>query len=271
MERKKTMAMLALGLVMALVLSPVLVQATGIQYNDRNQSNENAGSSRQFNAASANRIRRMAGTQARLGLTNQQGETPLRQRNREDGYLNYSLVDELPEYIEDEIDQLLDDYAAMPETEEHPTRTLWIMWARGASWPIEDEAAVNDEAPDERIPTGMRLAIKPIIISEDIVVFKVLRGVVGHNGTRYEVEGIGALIKEDGIFVMKLDGEGISLKCIGKVQGRRWSLAVAMRGRMTVDGTDYAFLMRGRAFRLMPCKARAVPEIEAKVDPTSST
>ena len=99
MERKKTMAMLALGLVMALVLSPVLVQATGIQYNDRNQSNENTGSRRQFEAASTNRIRRMAGTQARLGLTNQQGETPLRQRNREDGYLNYSLVDELPEYI----------------------------------------------------------------------------------------------------------------------------------------------------------------------------
>jgi hypothetical protein len=76
MERKKTMAMLALGLVMALVLSPVLVRATGIQYNDRNQSNENTGLRRQFKAASANRIRRMAGTQARLGLTNQQGETP---------------------------------------------------------------------------------------------------------------------------------------------------------------------------------------------------
>jgi hypothetical protein len=76
MERKKTMAMLALGLVMALVLSPMLVRATGIQYNDRNQSNENTGLRRQFKAASANRIRRMAGTQARLGLTKQQGETP---------------------------------------------------------------------------------------------------------------------------------------------------------------------------------------------------
>jgi hypothetical protein len=271
MERKKTVAMLALGLVMALVLSPVLVQAISIQYNDRNQSNENTGSCRQFKAASANRIRRMAGTQARLGLTNQQRETPLRQRNRGGGYLNFSLVDELPEYIGEEVDQLLDDYAAMPETEEHPTRTLWILWARGTSWPLEDEVAVYDVAPDDRIPAGMRLAIRPIIASEDIVVFKVLRGVVGHNGTRYEVEGIGALIKEEGIFVMKLDGEGISLKCIGKIQGRRWSLAVAMRGRMTVDGADYAFVMRGRAFRLMPCRSRAVPEIEAKVDPTSSS
>ncbi len=53
---------------------------------------------------------------------------------------------------------------------------------------------------------------------------------------------------------MKLDGEGISLRYIGKVKGRRWSLAVAMRGRMTVDGADYAFLMRGRAFRLIPWK-----------------
>jgi len=251
MERKKTMAMLTLGLVMALVLSPVLVQATGIQYNHMDQSNENSGSRRQFKATSANRIRSMAGTQAKLGLTNQQGGTPLKQRNREDGYLNCSLVDELPEYIGEEIDQLLDDYAAMPETEEHPTRTLWILWARGASWPIENEVAVNDEAPDDRIPAGMRLAIKPVIASEDIVVFKVLRGIVGHNGIRYEVEGVGALIKEEGIFVMKLDGEDISLKCIGKVQGRRWSLAVAMRGRMTVDGTDYAFVMRGRAFRLI--------------------
>jgi hypothetical protein len=270
MERKKKMAMLALGLVMALVLSPVLVQATGIQYNDGKQSNENSGSRGQFKAASANRIRSIAGTQARLGLTNQQGGAPQGQRNREGGYLNCSLVDDLPEYIGEEIDQLLDEYAAMPETEEHPIRTLWILWARGVSWPIENEVAVNDEAPDERIPAGMRLAIRPIIASEDIVVFKVLRGVVGHNGTRYEVEGVGALIKEEGIFVMKLDGEGMSLKCIGKVRGRRWSLAVAMRGKMTVDGTDYAFLMRGRAFRLRRLTPEAFPETKTQVAPTSS-
>ena len=271
MERKRTLALLALGLVATLVLSPILVQAASIQNNNKPPTNQNTRPDGPTHAASANRIRFMTGTRNRNWSAQQRCEAPLKLRYRVGCPPNCTAFDDLPEFDEEEIDQLLGDYEAMLESEECPAGALWILWAGGASWPMDGEAGVNDEAPEDCTRTGMRLAIRPIIASEDLIVFKVVRGVVVHDGERYQVEGIGAVSKEDGVFVMKLEGGGFSLKAIGRVHRGRWSLRVAMKGRMTVDGADYAFRMRGKAFRLSPLTPEAVPEAEDAVEPTISS
>jgi hypothetical protein len=271
MERRKTMALLALGLVAAVMLSPMIVQATSSQNQFDGPMNQNTKAARPAQAASATRMRVMGGFQNGFSSAQQQPEAPLRQRNREERYLNGMMFSELPEFYEEEIDLLLGEYESMLKSEEAPKGALWILWVGGASWPLVDETDVNDVAPEDPLRCGMRLAIRPIIALEDILVFKVVRGVVGQDGERHEVEGVGVLFKEEGVFVMKLEGEGFSLKAIGRVHKGMWSLRVAMKGRMTVDGVDYAFRMRGRAFRLRPLTAEAVPAAKEKLEPTISS
>jgi hypothetical protein len=271
MERKKTMALLALGLVAAVMLSPMIVQATSSRNQFDGPTNQNTKAARPFQAASASRVRALGGSQKGISIAQQQCEAPLRQRNKEERYLNSTMFNELPEFDEKEIDLLLSEYEAMLESDDVPKGGLWILWAGGASWPLVDETDVNDVAPEDPLRCGMRLAIRPVIALEDIVVFKVVRGVVDQDGERHKVEGVGVLFKEEGVFVMKLEGEGLSLKAIGRVHRGRWSLRVDMKGRMTVDGVDYAFRMRGRAFRLRPLTAEAFPAAKGKLEPTISS
>ena len=106
----------------------------------------------------------------------------------------------------------------------------------------------------------MRLAIKVVLATEDFTVFKVVRGVVGNDGERHKVEGYGILFNEERFFVMKLQGEGLELKAVGRVAGARWGVRVSMKGKMSVEDTDYGFHMRGRAWRIMPRLQRAAPE-----------
>jgi hypothetical protein len=75
----------------------------------------------------------------------------------------------------------------------------------------------------------------------------VVRGVVGNDGERYNVEGYGILFNEERFFVMKLQGEGLELKTIGRVHGARLGVKVSMKGKMSVEDTDYGFQMKGRA------------------------
>jgi hypothetical protein len=171
-----------------------------------------------------------------------------------------SVAEEIPDYDEAEIDALLKEYEAVAEPEDETNRPKWILFARGFSWEHENEASVDDAAPEERIRAGMRLAIKVVLSTEDFTIFKVVRGVVGNDGERHRVEGYGILFNEERFFVMKLQGEEFELKAIGRVYGARWGVKVAMKGKMSANNTDYGFQMRGRAWRIRPRLYRPVPE-----------
>jgi hypothetical protein len=180
--------------------------------------------------------------------------------------LALSVQEEVPEYDEAEVDALLKQYEDVTVPEDGTKRPTWILFARGSSWELDDAVSVNDEAPEERTPAGMRLAIRVVLTTEDITVFKVVRGVVGNDGERYQVEGYGILFNEERFFVMKLQGDGLELKTIGRIHGARWGIRVAMKGKMSVEDTDYGFHMRGRAWRVRPRLHRAVPkELEPSI------
>jgi hypothetical protein len=125
---------------------------------------------------------------------------------------------------------------------------------------------------------GMRFAAKPVMDTGDGILFKVTRGIVGHDGERYTFEGFGWARKEDGLFYMKLDGEDIHLKVVGKVFPRNVHVAsnarrfrfhrVVMKGKMTVEGEEHYFSLKGRAFRLCFCVCK--PEIKTE-EPVSLT
>jgi hypothetical protein len=171
-----------------------------------------------------------------------------------------SVPEEIPEYDEAEIDALLKEYEGVTVSEDGTRRPLWLLFARGFSWELDNAVSFNDEVPEERIPTGMRLAIKVVLATEDFTVFKVVRGVVGNDGVRHKVEGYGVLFNEERFFFMKLQGEEFELKTIGRIHGTKWGIRVTMKGKMSVDDTDYGFRMRGRAWRIRPRLQKAVPE-----------
>ena len=101
---------------------------------------------------------------------------------------------------------------------------------------------------------GMRFFAKAIWGNEDWTLFKLRRGIIGHSGERYHVDGYALYKKENGRFYMVLDGEGASLQAVGKVYGpnaditatncRRY-LRLGMKGRITIDGDGYVFALRG--------------------------
>jgi hypothetical protein len=184
-------------------------------------------------------------------------------------------------YVEDDLDvENLDDmdltpyikeYEALPEEEHIRRRCIWIVVARGHSWKVDP----STDAVDARNPMGIRFRARPVMDTGNGILFKVPRGVVGHGGERHKVEGYGWARKEDGVFYMKLDGEDIHLKVVGKVYPRNLDVAsntrrirfhrVAMKGKMTVEGEDYLFALRGRAFRacLRPAEHVVEPSISS--------
>jgi len=121
--------------------------------------------------------------------------------------------------------------------------------------------------------------VRPIWKTEKWTLYKVVRGVVGHDGERYPVEGYG-LKRDDGKSFLSLKGDGITLDAAGRVYGSSSDTdsvrkhcrfhRVVMKGRMTVEGDDYVFAMRGRAFRLCPCSVKPEPLPEEVEAPTMS-
>jgi hypothetical protein len=178
--------------------------------------------------------------------------------------------------IEDDLDiENLDDmdlttyiekYEALTEEEHIRRRCIWIVVARGYSWEVEP----STDAVDARNPMGIRFRARPVMDTGDGILFKVPGGVVGHDGERYKFEGYGWARKVDGLFYMKLDGEDLLLKVVGKVYPRNLDVAsntgrfrfhrVVMKGKMTVEGVDYLFALRGRAFRACIRPAEAIFE-----------
>ena len=162
---------------------------------------------------------------------------------------------ETEEFDDIEIAPYIEEYEDLPEDQRIRRRCIWIVVARGYSWEVEP----STDAVEARNPMGMRFRARPVMDTGDGILFKVPGGIVGHNGERDKVNGYGWARKEDGVFYMKLDGEGIHLKVVGKVYPRNLDIAsnngrfrfhrVAMKGKMTVESEDYLFALRGRAFR----------------------
>ena len=193
----------------------------------------------------------------------------LRTENYGIGVCSYRLLpnfitveDELEaeEFDEEIIDRYVEEYEQLEPYEvpdpEVPRRCMWIVMAKGQSW----EPGLTTDSVEPRIPIVLWFGAKPVMDTGDGVLFKALRGIVGHDDERYPIEGYGWLRKNDGIFYMKLEGEDIWLKVVGKVYPRPDVTAdcvrrlrfhpVAMKGKMGVEGEEYYFSLKGRAFRI---------------------
>ena len=166
-----------------------------------------------------------------------------------------------------DINELVAEYEELSEEEKANIPGVWVVWARGLSWKRNDVPELSSEIP-EGTPVGLRMFVKAIWNTPKWTLYKVVKGVVGHNCTRFEVEGYALYNKETARFHLSLRGDGISeFNAVGKVYNRapttdcarpRRFLRIAMKGRMTVEGDDYVFAMRGFAHR--PWMLRARPD-----------
>jgi hypothetical protein len=255
MTTKKKMMMLGLVLVTILMVSSLYVNA---KVQEQKLEKIEAKPTAQLNGpvyAVTASLSNAAPTKARPFLSTAQIENDLDAENSDD-------VDLTP-YIE--------KYEALPKEEHIRRRCIWIVVARGHSWEVDP----STDAVDARNPMGIRFRARPVMDTGNGILFKVLGGVVGHDGERFKVEGYGWARKADGVFYMKLDGEDIHLKVVGKVYPRNLDVAsntgrfrfhrVAMKGKMTVEGEDYLFALRGRAFRacLRPAEHVVEPSISS--------
>ena len=172
-------------------------------------------------------------------------------------YMSPELKEELdPAQLEAiGLEDIIAEYKSIPEEDKQDGECVWILFARGYAW--DENVQVDDVVtPEGRYHTGMRIIAKPVWASPWGLFYEVVKGVVGHNGTRYEVTGYG--LAKNGYFYMNLDGEDLSLQCVGKIfplpqlsaakcPPRRHR--VVMKGNMVVEGEDYTFKMRGWTFR----------------------
>jgi hypothetical protein len=238
MATKKKMMMLGLVLVTVLMLSTLFVSAkVQEQRLEKVEAKPAAQFDGQVHAVTAS-ISNAVPFSARPSLSSVQIEDDLE-----------------TEDFDVDLDPYIEEYEALSEDQRIRRRCIWIVVARGYSLEVEP----STDAVEARNPMGMRFAARPVMDTGDGILFKVPRGIVGHDGERYKVEGYGWARKEDGVFYMKLDSEDIHLKVVGKVYPRNFDVAsntgrfrfhrVAMKGMMTVEGEDYLFALRGRAFR----------------------
>jgi hypothetical protein len=256
--RKKTVALLAFGIVAALMLSPVLVEATvnaQQQFGDTNEELNSAGHNGRALLWSWARQRIQAfATQLKNGES-------LKLRNGMGpglGVPQLESYEELPDLDEDDVSELIDAYKGLLESEEAQAKPLWILIARGRSWSIDAGTETAEVTPEDCAPIGMRLAVRPLKAEDGTIVFRVFRGFVTHEGEKVSVTGYG-VVRSDGTFGMRLEGDGLKLWAAGKARRWGWSYVVLMRGRMVLNEDEYAFVMKGRAFTLRPFRPRPVP------------
>ena len=158
-----------------------------------------------------------------------------------------------------DIDDIVSEYESLPDEEKKPIPGVWIVWARGLSWEQDDLPEMTNEVPEGE-PVGLMMAVKAIWGTPDWTLYKVARGVVGHDGVRHPVEGYALYNKNTQRFHLSLKGDGVTeFEAVGKVYGNnptadsvrnRGYLRLVMKGRMTVEGDDHVFAMRGFAHRM---------------------
>jgi hypothetical protein len=269
MTTRKTVAVLALVLVAALMVSAL----PALAWTSTSKAQATQAKGKGMNAGSQ-AIQAKAMTAVRNGL-----QAHMRIGNQ--GAFDISVLEDADELSLDEvedvdIDALIAEYEAIPEEERTPAPGVWIVVARGLSWERSDLPEVSEAAP-EGLRVGLRMVVKGIWSTPEWNLYKVMKGVVGQNGTRYQVEGYALYKKETGKFYLSLEGEGISyFGAVGKVLppceecGRPRALRIVMKGRMNVEGENYAFAMRGRAFRPRIRRVKPAPEPEEQLTGTSA-
>lgn len=260
MAEKRKIMTLGLILIIALTVSGILVNAGATNLQNVQAENKlliQCNPSIALSLGTANKIR--ARVEREYVLTGYDG-TSVRRFNMLPSSIQ--VQDELEdEQFDDEIiDRYVEEYEQLGPSEipesEPSRRCIWIVIARGYSWKPEP----TTDSSVTRIPLILKFGAKPVMDTGDGILFKVLRGIVGQDDERYKIEGYGWLRKNDGIFYMKLEGEDIWLKVVGKVYPRPDVTAdsirrlrfhpVTMKGKMGVEGDEYYFALKGRAFRI---------------------
>ncbi len=151
---------------------------------------------------------------------------------------------DIDDLSEDEINDRISAAENAPDVEDGDTASpLWIARAHGSSWPL-GEADVEES--NLATPVGTVFAATKVKTTEYGTVYDIVWGIVGHNGERVGVKGV-AVLCSDGVFVMKLQGEDLSLWAIGRISRARLGVRLAMKGYMSHDGEMYGFHMRGMA------------------------
>lgn len=149
----------------------------------------------------------------------------------------------LDELKETEIEERLNEAINAPETEDSDSMIapLWIARLHGKAWPSPS----TDSSPSvERI--GVIFAATKIKTTEYGSVYNIVWGILGHSGERVSVKGKGVLCN-DGVFVVKLEGDDLELYGIGLVGKALHGVKLAMKGYMKHDSVMYDFNMFGRA------------------------
>lgn len=151
-------------------------------------------------------------------------------------------VDDLDEVEAESIIGSVEDASATDETR----GPIWLVHMRGFSWSTD-----ATEDTEGRTPIGLYLAVRKVKTTEIGTLYEVIRGTVGHDGERVKVEGKAVLLG-DGKFAMKLHGEDLELKAVGRIAPARVGVRVAIKGKLVHDGEDYRFKMTGRAIPTRP-------------------
>lgn len=151
---------------------------------------------------------------------------------------------DLDDLSEDEIDDRISAAENAPAVEDGDTANpLWIARAHGSSWPLGD---ADVEESNLATPIGTVFAATKVKTTEYGTVYDIVWGIIGHNGERVGVKGV-AVLGSDGVFVMKLQGDDLSLGAIGRIGRARLGVRLAMKGYMSHDGEIYGFHMKGNA------------------------
>jgi hypothetical protein len=153
------------------------------------------------------------------------------------------IQQQLEELDEEEAEKRLNDAINAPEIEdpESGVAPLWIARTYGKSWPI---LSLDSEEIVERI--GTVFAATKSKVTEFGTVYDVIWGILGHKGERMNVIGK-AVLCSDGIFVIKLEGNGVELYGIGIIRRAWYGVRLAMKGYLEHDEEIYGFQMSGKA------------------------
>ena len=146
---------------------------------------------------------------------------------------------------EADVDDKFAQVDVAPEVEDGTGSVVWYLNARGMSVPLDP--VVEEENPAE--PVGLQLIAEKVKATEFGVMYKILWGRVHHNGEKVDITGY-AILDSDGVFYMKLEGEDLGFKAIGRIAPAGIGVRVAMKGWMNHDDVSYSFKMHGRAIPL---------------------
>jgi len=263
--KHKNISLLTLCIIVALVMSPMIVQAAESSQTGKIDTGDDASAKPwafQFGNQTRTKLKQHIETRANQLKKIEQWNW----RNKEKLGLRFDEA-ELPNLDEVEVDDLIDEYEALLDAEDAPKGKIWILVARGRSWEIDVEPVTDEMAPGDCTRIGMKLAIRTVRADDRTIVFRVVRGCVFHDGEKTEVAGAGVL-RKDGTFAVRLNGEGLRLKAFGRAFKVRGSYFVLMKGRTTLEGEgEHAFLMRGRAFKLRRRRPLTAQTPEETVEP----